>query len=85
MIEQMREQDGGYTVAEMCESFGVSQSGYYARRSRGPAARDLEDERLRGLIGEIHADRHRECYGSPRPCASCAGRASGPRRSGSSG
>lgn len=49
----------------MCETLGVSRSGYYAWRKRGPSARDRRDAELLEQIREIHAW-SRETYGAPR-------------------
>src|SRR5918996_1103104 len=44
---------------------GVSPSGYYAWRGRGPSARACADEALLGQIRAIH-ERSRGTYGAPR-------------------
>lgn len=49
----------------MCRVLGVSTSGYYAWRSRGPSARAQGDERLLAEIVAIHAQ-SRGTYGAPR-------------------
>ena len=49
----------------MCRVLGVSPSGYYAWRGRGPSRRARRDEELRGRIGKIHED-SRGTYGVPR-------------------
>ncbi len=49
----------------MCETLGISSSGYYAWRRRPPSARALADQRLQEQIQDIHA-RSRETYGSPK-------------------
>jgi putative transposase len=49
----------------MCRVLGVSTSGYYAWRGRGPSARALADQQLTAEICEIHAN-SRGTYGSPR-------------------
>jgi transposase InsO family protein len=58
-IEQRRDTFG---VEPICAALGVPVSTHYARRSRVPSARALED---RGLIAEIHAARegYRRVYG----------------------
>jgi putative transposase len=48
-----------------CRVLGVSASGFYEWRSRGPSARQFADERLTAAIAEIH-ERSRGCYWSPR-------------------
>ena len=54
----------GYPVRELCEALEVSASGYYARASRKPCARQLEITKLLLEIKALHA-RH-PAYGSPR-------------------
>ena len=49
----------------MCRLYGVSRSGYYKWKARGPSARDKEDELLLEKIQTIHRA-SRETYGSPR-------------------
>lgn len=49
----------------MTRLLGVSRSGYYACRSRGPSERAKADERLGQEIEEVHRD-SRRTYGSPR-------------------
>lgn len=49
----------------MCDLLGVSTSGYYAWRNRGPSARDRRDAELSQMIRGIHTD-SRGTYGSPR-------------------
>lgn len=45
-----------FPVAFMCEMLEVSRQGYYAWLRREPSERKLDDERLTGLIREIHAE-----------------------------
>jgi len=65
----------------MCELLGVSRSGYYAWRDRGPSARGRRDEELTEMIEQIHSD-SRGTYGSPRIHAElkAAGEAVGQKR-----
>ena len=56
---------GRFGVEPICEALGVSASAYYQRASGERSARALEDERLLGLIREIH-ERNYYCYGSWR-------------------
>jgi len=53
-----------YPVATMCRVLGVSPSGYYAWRARGPSRRAQVNARLVERIRAIHKD-SRENYGSP--------------------
>lgn len=54
-----------YSVQRMCQVLGVSRSGYYAWRRRGPSARQMANQALEQQIAIIHRD-SRETYGSPR-------------------
>jgi putative transposase len=56
---------GRFGVEPICEALGVSASAYYQRRSGRRGARAVEDERLLGLIREIHAANY-FAYGSWR-------------------
>jgi putative transposase len=47
-----------YAVELICRTIGVSVSGYYARKTREPSAREIEDQRLLGLIRELHANNY---------------------------
>ena len=49
----------------MCDVLGVSTSGYYAWRKRGPSDRDRRDAELSEMIRDIHSASH-GTYGSPR-------------------
>ena len=53
---------GAFGVEPICRVLGVPVSTYYARRSRGPSRRELED---RELVAAIHAARvgYRRVYG----------------------
>lgn len=50
----------------MCDVLGVSRSGYYAWKSRGPSRRSRRQRELVDEILEIHGDRDMKSYGSPR-------------------
>ena len=56
---------GQYPLELMCRGLGVSISGYYSWVLRGSSKREREEDRLVGLIREIH-QRSRRTYGSPR-------------------
>ncbi|WP_434614733.1 IS3 family transposase [Arthrobacter sp. A5] len=45
-----------YDVSFMCAELGVSTSGYYAWRNRGPSVRQVEDETLLEVIKAEHKD-----------------------------
>ncbi len=61
-IDAHRERFG---VESICETLGVSASAYYQRATGQRSARAVEDERLLGVIGELHAANY--CaYGSRR-------------------
>jgi transposase InsO family protein len=52
-------------VALLCRVLGVSRSGFYAWRSRGPSAAEVRREELAEQITAIHAE-VKGRYGSPR-------------------
>ena len=54
-----------HPIATQCRVLGVSPSGYYAWRARGPSRRSQSDEGLLGRIEAIHA-RSQGTYGAPR-------------------
>ncbi len=54
-----------FPVALMCRVLQVSRSGFYAWRSRPPAARTQQDQRLAISVATIYAQ-SRGRYGSPR-------------------
>ncbi len=61
----MRANQASFPVRLMCRVLGVSPSGYYAWRSRGPSPRAVTNGRLRERMREIHR-LSRETYGRPR-------------------
>jgi transposase InsO family protein len=61
-IEEHRERFG---VEPICETLGVSASAYYQRATGERSARAREDERLLGVICELH-ERNYLAYGSRR-------------------
>jgi putative transposase len=67
-VEQERAR---YPVRILCRALGVSLSGYYAWRSRGPSARERSDAELAAKIRRSHA-RSRGTYGVPRVHADLA-------------
>jgi putative transposase len=60
-----------YPVRVLCSALGVSPSGYYAWRSRGPSVRERSDADLAEAIRRSHA-RSRGTYGVPRIWADLA-------------
>lgn len=56
-----------YPITALCQALEVSLSGYYDWRLRKscPAARALEEQKLRAEIAHIH-DESRQTYGAPR-------------------
>jgi len=54
-----------FSVQMMCRVLGVSESGFYAWRSRDESARKVDDRKLALLIRAIFKKKHRR-YGSPR-------------------
>ena len=61
----MMAHEGEYGVKRMCRVLGVSQSGYYAWRNRGPSQRVQANENLLVRIREEY-QLSRKTYGSPR-------------------
>jgi len=61
----IRLQARNHRVRTLCRVLGVSTSGYYAWRSRGPSARAQANERLTADITCVHQE-CREAYGSER-------------------
>jgi hypothetical protein len=49
------EHRGRFGVEPICRTLGVSASAYYRRATGERSARAIEDERLLGVIGEVHA------------------------------
>ena len=62
MTRYVEERQDAFGVEPICAALGVPVSTYYARRSRKPSRRALEDQ---ALIAEIHAARegYRRAYG----------------------
>lgn len=61
----MRAHQADHPVATLCRVLAVSESGYYAWRTRQPSARARRDAELRMLIAASHA-RSDATYGAPR-------------------
>ena len=54
-----------HAIATACRVLGVSTSGFYAWRKRGPSARERRDAELMAWIRQVH-QHSRETYGAPR-------------------
>ncbi len=54
-----------YPITVLCKTLEVSQSGYYAWKSREPSQHCREDARLSADIQQIFLE-YRQVYGSPR-------------------
>jgi hypothetical protein len=61
----IEEQRARFGVEPICETLGVSASAYYQRVTGERSDRAVEDERLLGVIGELHAANY-YAYGSRR-------------------
>ncbi len=63
--EFVKREKAYHAVRTLCRALGVSPSGYYAWRTRGPSARALADERMAAQMATIHRA-SRGTYGVPR-------------------
>lgn len=54
-----------FPIEFMCRQLGVSRSGYYAWRGRGPSSRAMDDVKMGQAIASIYRE-NRSRYGSPR-------------------
>jgi putative transposase len=61
----IEEQRARFGVEPICETLGVSASAYYQRATGQRSDRAVEDERLLGVITELHAANY-YAYGSRR-------------------
>lgn len=61
----MAEHCHDYPITVLCQTLEVSQSGYYAWKSREPSQHCREDARLCADNQQIFLE-HRQVYGSPR-------------------
>ena len=61
----MAEHSQEYPITVLCQTLEVSESGYYAWKSREPSQHCREDARLSADIQQIFLE-HRQVYGSPR-------------------
>ncbi len=58
-------ENANFPVEFMCSELGVSRSGFYAWRGRGPSARALEDQKLAVEVAAAYRS-SKDRYGSPR-------------------
>ncbi len=65
MFRLVEREKATYCVTRMCRVLGVSPSGYYAWRQRGPSRRAQRDAELLERIRSVHA-KSRGIYGAPR-------------------
>jgi putative transposase len=63
-IDEHRDQFG---VEPICQTLGVSASAYYQRATGQRSEREVEDERLLGVIRQVHKENF-EAYGYRRVC-----------------
>lgn len=63
MIDTLRDT---YNIKELCDTLGVSTSGYYAARKRPLGKRYQENKELIQIMHSVHQHRHTRSYGSPR-------------------
>jgi putative transposase len=63
---QIQKYTGEHTVTKMCEAMEVSRSGYYRWLRRAESPRAESNAALVTRINEIHADKKKKVYGSPR-------------------
>ena len=61
----MKTLEDRHPIVALCQSFGVSRSGYYRWRRAKPTARACEDARLSVELKTVHAQ-SRRTYGRPR-------------------
>lgn len=61
----MDDHNDQFSIVKMSQTLGVSRSGYYRWRGRGPAKRTLENKQLTAQITQIWQD-SAKTYGSPR-------------------
>ena len=53
-------------MSVQCDVLKVSRSGFYAWRRRGLSTRSVRQAQLVNAIREVHTERHKDVYGSPR-------------------
>lgn len=57
---------GTWPVSVLCEVLGVSRSGYYAWEKRPESGRSVRRRELVAQMREIHGEKYKASYGSPR-------------------
>ena len=55
-----------WPLSVLCSVLGVARSGFYAWRKRSVSRRRQRQEQLAEAMREIHGQRHKRSYGSPR-------------------
>lgn len=64
-FELIEAEEAHYPKALMCRALGLSRSGHHAYSTRGPSAREIEEQRVDVLVAAVfHEMRGR--YGAPR-------------------
>ena len=71
VYEFVAQEKANHPVSRLCRVLGVSLSGYWAWRTRGPSIRAQADAHLSARIGELH-QASRGTYGAPRLQAALA-------------
>jgi transposase InsO family protein len=64
--EFIRTHRSEFAVKKMCLTLDVSRSGYYDWQKRPESQRSIANRALLEAIEQIHSDKHKQCYGSPR-------------------
>ena len=62
----IREHRRVWPLSVLCSVLGVARSGFYAWRKRSVSRRRQRQEQLVEAMREIHGQRHKRSYGSPR-------------------
>lgn len=62
----IREHRRVWPLSVLCSVLGVARSGFYAWRKRSVSRRRQRQEQLLEAMREIHGQRHKRSYGSPR-------------------
>lgn len=62
----IEEYEDKWPIATLCDVLEVSRSGFYAWRNREESSRSQRQRELVEEMQAIHAERNKDCYGSPR-------------------